>query len=198
MYTSEGDTMMKVYLAGPEVFLSNAKAVLAQKSELARAAGFTPLAPGDLEIPRTDSKYQRGIAISGIDEQLMLASDLIIANLTPFRGISADVGTVFELGFMCAMGKPVYGYTNSARTYVERTIGDYYKGTFATHSDGSLKGPDGLHIEDFDMADNLMLEGGIIARGGVFVRKAVPEADILTDLAAFKECLALAAKHHLG
>lgn len=43
---------MKVYLAGPEVFLSNAVEIQAQKAELARAAGFTPLVPGDLEIRR--------------------------------------------------------------------------------------------------------------------------------------------------
>lgn len=119
---------MKVYLAGPEVFLSNAKEVLAQKAALARAAGFTPLAPGDLEIPPTNSKWERGLAISAIDEKLMLASDLIIANLTPFRGISADVGTVFELGFMCALGRPVYAYTNTARSFFERTSQDYYQG----------------------------------------------------------------------
>ncbi|MBA8880122.1 nucleoside 2-deoxyribosyltransferase [Phyllobacterium myrsinacearum] len=188
---------MKVYLAGPEVFLSNAKEVLAHKSELARAAGFTPLAPGDLEIPRTDSKYERGIAISAIDEQLMLASDLIIANLTPFRGISADVGTSFELGFMCALGRQVYGYTNVAASYLERTSRDYYKGMINSDASGKLTGSDGLSIEDFDMADNLMLEGGIISRGGVFVRKAVPDGRVLTDLAGFKECLILAAEKYL-
>ncbi|SDP52717.1 Nucleoside 2-deoxyribosyltransferase [Phyllobacterium sp. OV277] len=193
----EGVTIMKVYLAGPEVFLSNAREVLAHKAELARAAGFTPLAPGDLEIPPTNSKYERGIAISAIDERLMLASDIIIANLTPFRGISADVGTAFELGFMCALGRHVYGYTNVAESYLERTSRDYYGGAVISGADSRLTGPDGLSIEDFDMADNLMLEGGIISRGGVFIRKAVPDADILIDLTAFKECLALAAEKHL-
>lgn len=187
----------KVYLAGPEVFLSNAREVLAQKSALARAAGFTPMAPGDLEIPPTATRRERGIAISGIDEQLMLASDLIIANLTPFRGISADVGTVFELGFMCALGRHVYAYTNTARGYFERASQDYYGGNVISRPDGRLAGSDGLSIEDFDMADNLMLEGGIVSRGGVFVRGDVAKADVLTDLAAFETCLALAAEKHL-
>ena len=45
---------------------------------------------------------------------LMRRADLIIANLTPFRGVSADPGTVFELGWFDGAGKPVYGYSNVA------------------------------------------------------------------------------------
>ncbi|MBA8901933.1 nucleoside 2-deoxyribosyltransferase [Phyllobacterium sp. P30BS-XVII] len=192
-----GTKIMKVYLAGPEVFLSNAREVLAHKAELARVAGFTPLAPDDLEIPPTNSKYERGLAISAIDERLMQASDLIIANLTPFRGISADVGTAFELGFMCALGRHVYGYTNVAESYLERTSRNYYKGKVISDAEGRLTGADGLSVEDFDMADNLMLDGGIVSRGGVFIRNTVSDADILTDLTAFKKCLALAAEKYL-
>jgi len=188
---------MKVYLAGPEVFLSNAAVILARKAELARAAGFTPLVPGDLVLPPTKSNWDRGVAISAVDERMMLASDMIIANLTPFRGISADVGTVFELGFMCALGRPVYGYTNTVRSYYERTLQDYYGGQAEKGPDGRITGPDGLTIEDCDMADNLMLDGGIASRGGTLVRRAVPESERFTDLAAFEECLALAAKRHL-
>ena len=32
----------------------------------------------------------------------MKEADAIIANLTPFRGPSADTGTVYELGYMAA------------------------------------------------------------------------------------------------
>ena len=35
----------------------------------------------------------------------MDAADAIIANLTPFRGPSADAGTVYELGYMAGRGK---------------------------------------------------------------------------------------------
>ncbi len=45
---------------------------------------------------------------------MMLEADGIIANLTPWRGVSADVGTVYELGFMCALNKAAYAYTNVA------------------------------------------------------------------------------------
>jgi nucleoside 2-deoxyribosyltransferase len=189
---------VKVYLAGPEVFLPNARKILARKAELARAAGFTPLVPGDLAIPETDSKRERGAAISGVNESMMRNADLIIANLTPFRGISADVGTVFELGFMCGRGRPVYAYTNSERGYFERALQDYYGGRTIKRPDGAVAGPDGLSIEDFDMADNLMLDGGIESRGGTFVRRPVPEAERFTYLGAFEECLAIAARRHLA
>ncbi|AHG48117.1 hypothetical protein RLEG12_04215 (plasmid) [Rhizobium leguminosarum bv. trifolii CB782] len=49
----------KVYLAGPEVFLPNAREMLDRKAALAREAGLHPLSPGDLEIPQTNSKRER-------------------------------------------------------------------------------------------------------------------------------------------
>ncbi|MGO4838189.1 nucleoside 2-deoxyribosyltransferase, partial [Rhizobiaceae sp. 2RAB30] len=102
---------MKVYLAGPEVFLPNARAVLDEKIEMTRRYGFTPVSPGDLEIPQTETRKARGLAISAVDERLMSSADFIIANLTPFRGIAADVGTAYELGFMRARGCPAYAFT---------------------------------------------------------------------------------------
>ena len=189
---------MKVYLAGPEVFLSNARVILARKAELARAAGFTPLVPGDLAIPETDGKRARGVAISRVNEGMMREADLIVANLTPFRGISADVGTVFELGFMAGLGRPVYAYSNSDRGYFERALHDYYGGASVKRPDGATAGPDGMSIEDFDMADNLMLDGGIESRGGVFVRRSVPEIERSTSLEAFEACLAIAAQRLLA
>ena len=183
---------MKVYLAGPEVFLPNAVEIQKEKAALARAAGFAPLVPGDLEIPPAPTKHERGLAIYAVDEGMMLASDMIIANLTPFRGISADVGTVFELGFMCALGKPVFAYTNMAKNHFTR-IHDHYAGAVELADDGRYRGPDGLSVENFDMIDNLMLHGSILRRGGgVIVGDATPD-ELYTDLTAFKECLKLAA-----
>ena len=102
-----------VYLAGPEVFLPNAREILDLKIALTREAGLIPVSPGDLEFPRTDSKWELGLAISAIDEKLMHGAHAIIANLTPFRGLAADTGTCFELGFMCAQGKPAFAYTSA-------------------------------------------------------------------------------------
>lgn len=182
----------KIYLAGPEVFLPNAREILARKAELARAAGFEPLSPGDLEIPVADTKKGLGYAISAVDERMMLEADAIIANLTPFRGIAADTGTTFKLGFMCALGKAVFAYTNVAANHYRRVVAHYH-GEVSKGDDGHLRGPDGLSVEDFDMIDNLMLHGGVERRGGtVIVGHAAPDA-LYTDLTAFKTCLAVAA-----
>jgi len=182
----------KIYLAGPEVFLSNARDMLDAKAQLARDAGFTPLSPGDLEIPPADTKTGHGCNINAIDEHMMLEADAVIANLTPFRGIAADVGTSFELGFMCALGKPVFAYTNMAKNHFTR-IQDHYAGDVSLSDDGRYRGPDGLSVENFDMVDNLMLHGSILRRGGaIIVGDAAPE-ELYTDLTAFRECLKLVA-----
>ena len=51
---------------------------------------------------------------------LMEQADIGMFNLTPFRGPSADAGTVFELGFLFARAKAVYGYSSTAALYAER------------------------------------------------------------------------------
>lgn len=115
----------KIYLAGPEVFLPNAREMLDLKASLARDVGFTPLSPGDLQIPPADTRIGHGCNINAVDERMMLEADAVIANLTPFRGIAADTGTSFELGFMCALGKPVFAYTNVAANHFTRIKAHY-------------------------------------------------------------------------
>jgi nucleoside 2-deoxyribosyltransferase len=187
----------RVYLAGPEVFLPNAAEILERKRELTRAAGLVPVSPGDLSIPKLEDGHALGLAISRIDEELMESADAIIANLTPFRGLAADTGTCFELGYMCARGKHAFAYTNVAADHYARTL-DYYGGKVAMGADGHKRSPDGLSIEDFDMIDNLMLDGGVERRGGVIVRGNAPPEALYTDMAAFKQILAIAAKAMLA
>ena len=183
----------KIYLAGPEVFLPNAREILDRKAALTRAAGFLPISPGDLDIPPADTKKGFGFAISAVDEQMMLSADAIIANLTPFRGIAADTGTSFELGFMCALGKAAFAYTNVAANHYSRVLA-YYDGAVAKGEDGHKRGPDGLSVEDFEMIDNLMLHGGIERRGGAVVVGNADPAALYTDLTAFEACLAIAVE----
>lgn len=184
---------MRAYLAGPEVFLPNAREILDRKIALVRSYGFTPVSPGDLAVPETETRRQRGLAISAINERLMSGADLIIANLTPFRGIAADVGTAFELGFMCARGCPAFAFSNCVDDHFERVSG-LYGGEVRLGPDGRHRGPDGMALENFDMADNLMLDGGIAARGGVIVTRKVASDQRFLDLTAFEECLDLAAE----
>jgi len=183
---------LKAYLAGPEVFLPNAREILDRKIALARRYGFTPVSPGDLAVPETETRRQRGLAISAINEKLMTSADLIIANLTPFRGVAADIGTAFELGFMCARGCPAFAFSNCVDDHFER-VSRLYGGEVQLGPDGRHRGPDGMSLENFDMTDNLMLDGGIAARDGVIVTRQVAPDQLFLDLTAFEECLGLAA-----
>jgi nucleoside 2-deoxyribosyltransferase len=184
---------MKVYIAGPEVFLPNGMAIIDRKHALVRRYGFeTARRPGEFWDRSGFEKHALGCEISRRNELLMDESDILIANLTPFRGISADPGTVYELGYMIALKKPTYAFTNDARGYFERAATDFYDGRIEPGPDGRLCGSDGHRIEDHEMADNLMLDGGILRRGGKIVRRAVDPAVMFEDLTAFETCLAAA------
>ena len=185
---------IKVYLAGPEVFLQNAREQLDRKIALTKAAGLIPVSPGDFIIPPQPSKRQFGLAVSEIDEKMMNSADAIIANLTPYHGVSADVGTCYELGYMCAQGKLAYAYTNVAADMRTRTVA-HYGGDVFTDANGRLRGRhDGLSVEDVDMADNLMMQGGVERRGGqVIIHDAATDV-LYTDTTAFEACLRLLAE----
>jgi nucleoside 2-deoxyribosyltransferase len=185
---------VKVYLAGPEVFLPNAREQLDRKIALTKAAGLIPVSPGDFVIPPQPTRRQFGHAISEIDEKMMDSADAIIANLTPYHGVSADVGTCYELGYMCAQGKLAYAYTNVAADMKTRTV-VHYDGEVFTDANGRLRGRrTGLSVEDVDMIDNLMMQGGIERRGGQVVIHDAPPDQLYTDTTAFEGCLKLLAE----
>ena len=107
----------KLYLAGPEVFLPEAIEIGRIKKDLCARYGIEGLYPFDNEVsPRSGEAVDRLIYRANI--AMIRDADGGIFNLTPFRGPSADVGTVFELGFLSALGKAAFGYTN--RTEVGR------------------------------------------------------------------------------
>ena len=65
-----------------------------------------------------------GLAAFDICIELMDTCQLGIANTTPFRGPSMDVGTAVEMGYLYAQGKPVYGYTDAPTAYTQRVDPD--------------------------------------------------------------------------
>ena len=46
----------------------------------------------------------------------------LIANLTPFRGPSADVGTVYEVGFARALGLAIFGYATTTEPFLPQDV----------------------------------------------------------------------------
>ena len=104
-------SLPKLYLAGPDVFLADALAVGARKVALCAARGLEGLFPLDAEMVEREASAR---VIYQANMDLLRGSDGVIANLTPFRGISADVGTVYEVAYALALGKPVFAYTEAA------------------------------------------------------------------------------------
>ena len=188
---------MRVYLAGPEVFLPDATEVAAAKKRICAAHGLEgvfPLDPPPAAAPAGRPYWMR--IYLGNEAHIRSCAGLI-ANLTPFRGPSADVGTVFELGFMRALGRPVGGYSNVARDFLARTrrfLGDAAR----PRADGGWEDADAMGLEDFGLADNLMVDGGIEAAGCAFEREEVPRERRWHDLRAFERCVARMAPQWLS
>jgi len=109
---------MKIYLAGPDVFLPDAIEIGRRKAALCATHGLTGLYPLDnvVDLEADDASLR----IFHGNEAMMREADAIIANLTPFRGPSADAGTVYEIGYMAGLGKLCLAYSNDPSSYVSR------------------------------------------------------------------------------
>ena len=178
---------MKVYLAGPEVFLPDALAIGQRKRDICDRHGMTGLYPLDnaVDLSARDASLQ---IFKGLEE-MMDAADAIIANLTPFRGPGADPGTVYELGYMAGRGKLCFGYCNDPAPYAER-VARFMKVT--TASERRLIDGDGLTVEDFGLPDNLMMIHALELHGSPLVLPRSRPDDIWHDLTAFETCVRLA------
>lgn len=153
-----------IYLAGPEVFLppSMRDTITAEKQTVLADMGFTGLDPMDNELALPDDSdpmtTARAIYQANID--LLRRCDGALVNLTPFRGPSADAGTVFETGYLAALGTPMVGYTLYG--------GDYE--TRVPQPDTSGIDASGRTVEQFRQVDNLMIESAFLSLGGKVVR----------------------------
>src|SRR3984893_9165146 len=109
---------MKIYLAGPDVFLPDAVEAGRRKVELCTRHGLTGLYPLDNAID--NAARDAFLRMFRGNEDLVNSAYAITANLTPFRGPGADAGTAYELGYMAARGKLCLGYSNDPTSYAER------------------------------------------------------------------------------
>ncbi len=176
-----------MFLPAPEAWLERKKAICARHG-LAGISPFDPLA----QEPAAWSELPDWHGIGLRNEAHIAGADAVIANLTPFRGPSADAGTVFEIGFMRALGRPVFGYATTARPFTERTT------THIGLHDGAERDPEGLLVERFGLFDNLMIAVGIVGSGGELITEEVPEPQRWTDLAVFERCVVRAAAKLVG
>ena len=186
----------KLYLAGPEVFLPDPLAHAEKQRALCEQYGFTPLHPVDngptcggqstealvrlyeaVKLYRTDTR-QALMALPSEDMrcamQIYLGNikyvrecDIVVANCNAFRGALVDDGTAYELGLGHGLGKPTYGYIETALPAVQNVLKRY---PCTIQADGVPMDQDGyLVIENFGNALNLMLECGILLSAGRLV-----------------------------
>lgn len=141
----------RVFLAGPDVFLKNAKAVGEELKAICERYGLEGVFSFDAEIDL--EQYQSGKdkaeAIFKANVKLLNSCEGVLANMEPFRGPGADGGTTWEMGCAFAQGKPIIAYSKNKRSYVERVPFKKIIGERAFDKNG-------MEIETFGLADNLM------------------------------------------
>jgi nucleoside 2-deoxyribosyltransferase len=182
--------MTRVYLAGPDVFLPDAVAWMERKKAICAGFQLVGVSPLDdlLNQPPAWANLPDWRRIALRNEAHIRSCSAIVANVTPFRGPSADVGTVYEIGFARGLGLKVFGYATVATAFLDRTLSSIGGGR--QEADGSWRDADGLLVEQFGLFDNLMIEGGITESGGTLIRA---DQDRWNDLTVFERCVQAAA-----
>ena len=174
------------YLAGPDVFLPDAAAHARRKLAICARHGIEGRAPLDEDaasiaaMPAADAWRM----IFRKDIAMMEASHLVIANLTPFRGASADSGTLVELGWFLGRGRPCFGYSNSGVPFAERS-----RAQLAAVPDPMP----GLATDGFSLPDNLMIPGALETFGHPMVLPPDGAERAFDALDVFERCVEVAA-----
>ena len=169
------------YLAGPDVFLPDAVAHAARKVEICRRFGLRGLPPLNQDIETAAKALDVWQSIYQKDIAMMERCDIIIANLTPFGGASADAGTLIEVGWFLGKGKPIFGYSNTSESFEQRMRSQLGEG----YAD--------LGIEGFHLPDNLMIVGAVQSGGCPIFVPRDGEARGIDALDVFEACAAAAA-----
>ena len=142
--------MLKIYIAGPEVFEKDSIEIGKKLVEICAAYGFEGLYPLDNVVDFSQSKHKIAQDIYEANVAMIKSADIVIANLSSFRGKEADSGTVWECGYAYALGKKVYGYRDRDGAYIEQFESK-------KEEDGMFLDDEGRYIEDFDHPLNLMI-----------------------------------------
>ena len=167
----------RVYLAGPSVFFRDAATRRAALEGLCFRHFVEPVWPADGDRPehRGLSGREMGKSICLGNLAAILGSEAMVADISPFRGPHCDPGTAFEIAYAVARGIPVFAFTEAVATdgaclrltdriWCERT------------ADGIWRDVHGHMVEDFGMAENLMI--------GASVRMVCTSADAAIGHAA--------------
>jgi nucleoside 2-deoxyribosyltransferase len=182
---------LQAYLAGPDVFLPHAREHALRKIEICARYGIVGRPPlnEDTDTSAALSAEAFAFEIFRKDIAMMEACDIIIANLTPFRGASADSGTLVELGWFLGRGRPVFGYSNSATPFAQRSRAQV----------AAMPDPlPGISVEGFGLPDNLMIPGAVLSGGGHPMVLPHDGKDRAFDALDIFDCCVAAAARSVG
>lgn len=147
--------MKKIYIAGFDVFKNDATAIGNEYKKLCESYGFIGMFPLDNLADYSGDSVDIAKEIFIANKKLIEKSDLVIANLNPFRGKEPDSGTVWECGYAFGLGKKVYGYIEEDKDYIERF--ESSEKIKSNPINGLYLDSNGMIIEDFDNPFNLMI-----------------------------------------
>jgi nucleoside 2-deoxyribosyltransferase len=157
----------RIYLAGPDIYHPQGLQLAEQKKLVCARYGLEGVAPSDFLVGLQFVGKPAGAAQLHRERLKIIAGcDVLIADMTPFRGPGMDAATAFEMGAMAGLGKPVVGYTHNAMPYAERI--ERLQAELdapVTRVGTKLVTPDGVAIEDFGVADAVIVAGAALAHG---------------------------------
>jgi nucleoside 2-deoxyribosyltransferase len=139
-------TPPRIYLAGFDVFRTDAVEHGRYLKSLCEAHGLEGLYPFDNDVPHADTPQLTAKLICDANIAMIRRCDAVLANLNLFRGYEPDSGTAFEVGMAVALGKPVWVYFESNGALLE----------IVPHDSQGLD-EWGFQVEDFGLPRNLML-----------------------------------------
>lgn len=166
----EEKMQIKLYLAGPRVFLPNALARAEEERRLCREYGFTALHPADNNLNLNGPEEEVALRIYQGDIAQVRASHIIVANCNPFRGFCVDDGTAYELGYANALGKPSYGYIEDLTRLDTRLKKLYASNSIDLASKRPLDKEGFVITNSFGTSINLMMECGMWHHGGRLIQ----------------------------
>ena len=145
----------RVYLAGPDLFFEDRDARYARLRAACAHAGLEAVAPTDGLDVHAEGPLSVAEQIYQHNLRLLRDCDGVLVNLSPFRGVEPDSGSVFEAAFATAIGKPVIAWigddwNTQVRSAVLRKVWRDTDGRVRDKLDGGL-------VEDFGLPANLML-----------------------------------------
>ena len=139
----------RAYLAGYELFMQNAREVGDMMEAACRQYGFEGIFPPDPvpglpPVPAEVLKdlFARTASYFDADQQHIRNSNMVIANLNPYRGAEPDAGTAFEAGMCYGLGYPCYYFMNDSRPLIERI-------DCRLEADGHYRDVEGYIVENF-------------------------------------------------